>query len=147
MPSFINSSPKQPSIEKKKKPKTKNLPTHPSSQPPPTATLPAPSADADLPRKEDHTRPQTENADSAVRASQSRRAPNPGGTGAAAVVQRNRRRERRPRKTRLVHRGRHDQPMTTPIMTAAQIGTAQRRTSIAASANPSGRPNRTTTSP
>ncbi|GLU08108.1 hypothetical protein SLE2022_250330 [Rubroshorea leprosula] len=67
----------------------------------------------------------TEKAERVVKASQSRRAPNPGG-----AVQMNRNLERRPRKTKLVHRGRHDQPMTRPIMTASLIGTAQTKMSI-----------------
>ena len=71
-----------------------------------------------------HILRQRENAESAVKASQRRRAPKPGG-----AVQRNRNLLRRPRKTSPVHRGRHDQPITRPIITASQIGTAQSKMS------------------
>ena len=80
-----------------------------------------------------------EQAESAVQASQSLRAPRPGGT------QRMRRRVRRPRKSSPVQRGRQDQPTARPIMTAAQIGTAQSSTSTAISAT-AGRRSSTTAS-
>lgn len=67
---------------------------------------------------------QRENAESAVNANQSRRAPKPGG-----AVQRNRSLLRRPRKTNPVQRGRQDQPITKPIMTASHIGTAHSKMS------------------
>lgn len=67
---------------------------------------------------------QREKAESAVKANQRRRAPNPGG-----AVQRKRNLLRRPRKTSPVHRGLHDHPITRPIITASQIGTAHRRMS------------------
>lgn len=67
---------------------------------------------------------QMEKAESAVKASQSRRAPKPGG-----AVQRNRALLRSPRKRRPVHLGLHDHPITKPIMTANHIGTAQSKMS------------------
>lgn len=77
-----------------------------------------------LPLKLDQIVRQTEKADRAVKANQSRRAPNPGG-----AVHKNLNLLRRPRKTNPVHLGRQDQPMTRPIMTASHIGTAQSRMS------------------
>lgn len=74
--------------------------------------------------KLDQTVRQTEKAERAVKASQRRRAPKPGG-----AVQRKRSLLRRPRNTKPVHLGRQDQPIKRPIMTASQIGTAQRRMS------------------
>lgn len=68
--------------------------------------------------KLDHNRLATEKADKAVHASQSRRAPKPGGN-----VQTKRSLGRRPKKTKPVHLGRHDQPIKSPITTASQIGT------------------------
>jgi hypothetical protein len=66
---------------------------------------------------------QTERADRAVKASQRRRAPNPGG------AQRNLNLPLKPRKTNPVHLGRQDQPITRPIITASHIGTAQSKMS------------------
>lgn len=67
---------------------------------------------------------QTEKVERAVKASHSRRAPNPGG-----AVQMNRNLDRRPRKTKLVHLGRQAQPITSPIITASHIGTAHSKMS------------------
>lgn len=67
---------------------------------------------------------QAEKAERAVKASQSRRAPNPGG-----AVQINRNLLRSPRNTKPVHLGLQDQPITMPIITAIHIGTAQSRMS------------------
>lgn len=67
---------------------------------------------------------QIEKAERAVNANQRRRAPNPGGT-----VHKKRNLLRRPMKRSPVHRGRHDQPITKPIMTASQIGTAHSKIS------------------
>lgn len=78
-----------------------------------------------FPLKLDHSLRHTEKAERAVKASQSRRAPSPGG-----AVQMNRNLLRRPRKSNPVQRGRHDHPITSPIITATQIGTAQSSTSI-----------------
>lgn len=78
-----------------------------------------------FPLKLDHSLRHTEKAERAVNASQSRRAPSPGG-----AVQMNRNLLRRPRKSNPVQRGRHDHPITSPIITATQIGTAQSSTSI-----------------
>jgi hypothetical protein len=77
----------------------------------------------------DQTVRQTEKAERAEKASQSRRAPKPGG-----AVQRKRSLERKPRKTRPVHRGRHDHPITSPIITATHIGTAHSNMSTNVSA-------------
>jgi hypothetical protein len=106
----------------------------PSAQAP--APLAAASSGASLPwclplqrrKAEERRLGATEKAESAVQASQRRRAPKPGGT------QRMRWRLRKPRKSSPVQRGRQDQPTTRPIMTAAQIGTAQSSTSTAISA-------------
>lgn len=72
---------------------------------------------------------QTEKAERAVKANQRRRAPNPGG-----AVHNILNLLRKPRKSNPVHRGRHDQPMTKPIMTASQIGTAHSKMSTNVSA-------------
>lgn len=82
-----------------------------------------------LPLKLDQRVRQTEKAERAVKANQSRRAPNPGG-----AVHNNLNLLRKPRKTNPVQRGRHDQPMTKPIMTASQIGTAHSKMSTNVSA-------------
>ena len=72
---------------------------------------------------------QTEKAERAVKASHNRRAPKPGG-----AVHRNRNLERKPKKTRPVHLGRHDHPITSPIMTASHMGTVQSKMSTNVSA-------------
>lgn len=77
-----------------------------------------------LPLKLDQILRQTEKAESAVKANQSRRAPNPGG-----AVHNHLNLLRKPRKTNPVQRGRHDQPMIKPIITASQIGTAHSKMS------------------
>jgi hypothetical protein len=71
---------------------------------------------------------QTEKAEIAVKASQRRRAPNPGG-----AVQRNLNLLLKPRKTKPVHLGRQDQPITRPIITDSHIGTAHSKMSTSVS--------------
>lgn len=77
-----------------------------------------------FPLKLDQIVRQTEKAERAVKANQSRRAPNPGG-----AVHRNRNLLRRPRNTSPVQRGLQDHPITKPIITASQIGTAHSKMS------------------
>lgn len=77
-----------------------------------------------FPLKLDQIVRQMEKAENAVKASQSRRAPNPGG-----AVQMNRNLLRSPRKRRPVHLGLQDQPITRPIITASHIGTAHSKMS------------------
>ncbi|URE20658.1 hypothetical protein MUK42_05304 [Musa troglodytarum] len=79
--------------------------------------------------EDEHSLWHMEKTERAVKANQRRRAPRPGG-----AVHRNRSLLLRPKKSSPVQRGRHDQPMTNPIITATQIGTAQRRMSIRVSA-------------
>lgn len=77
-----------------------------------------------FPLKLDQIVRQMEKAENAVKASQSRRAPNPGG-----AVQMNLNLLRSPRKRRPVHLGLQDQPITRPIITASHIGTAHSKMS------------------
>lgn len=67
----------------------------------------------------------TEKAERAVKANQSRRAPNPGGR----VQTKRLILDRSPKNIRPVQRGRQDQPINNPIMMATQIGTTQTKMS------------------
>ncbi|KAG1347667.1 hypothetical protein COCNU_06G014960 [Cocos nucifera] len=81
-----------------------------------------------FPLKLDQSFRHTEKAERAVNASQSRRAPRPGG-----AVHRNLNLLLIPRNSSPVHRGRHDHPISSPIITANQIGTAHSKISISIS--------------
>lgn len=107
--------------------------THPTESPSPwLQTLEVACCDESFLRlslKLDQMVRQTEKAERAVKASHNRRAPKPGG-----AVQRKRNLERKPKKTRPVHLGRQDHPITSPIMTASHMGTAQSKMSTNVSA-------------